>query len=88
MNTAETIRRYHRIAALLLAVADESDVHWAAQIIDAARHHRTKLSQGLVREAYNKRSIYRKDPDALRAVDGILAGELNPEPPAVLAACS
>ena len=78
MTTEETIRRYRRIATLLLAVADESDVHWAAQIIDAARYHRTKMSQGLVREAFAKRSIYRNDPDAILAVDSILTGELNP----------
>lgn len=85
MNTQETIHRYRRIATLLLAVANDTDVHWAAQIISAARQHRTQLSQGLVREAFRKRSIYRDDPDAIQVVRNFIAGESNLNPPAKLA---
>lgn len=71
----QTLKRYPRLIAVMLAIAGETDVSWATSVIDTAKNRRTPMSQGLVREAYRKRHEHNV-AEATRNVGHFLTREL------------
>lgn len=58
MNT-KLLTKYRRISDVLLSVAEETDISWAAMVIESAKSsHSSELAKNLIREAFKKRHQY------------------------------